>query len=108
MNTPLFQFVMLALVVSIHVLDTACDEWSKDVDGRDKPDHDEEMRCSWIPGSQLRCAPERRAHSALCSFASGKRATSASNSTKPLAWNSAVALPFSAVARLASPAAPEG
>jgi hypothetical protein len=107
MNTTLLQFVMLALVASIHVLNTARDQWSKDVDGRDKPDHDDERRCSWIPGSGLRPAPERRAHPALCNFASGNRATSVSNSTKPLAWNSAVALPFSAVARLASPAAPD-
>ena len=31
---------MLALVASIHALDTAFDEGSEDVDGRDKPDHD--------------------------------------------------------------------
>jgi hypothetical protein len=40
MTTTLFQFVMLALVASIHVLDTACDQWCEGVDGRDKPDHD--------------------------------------------------------------------
>jgi hypothetical protein len=32
--------VMLALVASIHVLNTAFDQRSEDVDGRDKPDHD--------------------------------------------------------------------
>jgi hypothetical protein len=31
---------MLALVASIHVLNTACGWRSEDVDGRDKPDHD--------------------------------------------------------------------
>jgi hypothetical protein len=31
---------MLALVASIHVLDTVLDQRSEDVDGRDKPDHD--------------------------------------------------------------------
>jgi len=31
---------MLGLVPSIHVLNTASDQQSKDVDGRDKPDHD--------------------------------------------------------------------
>jgi hypothetical protein len=31
---------MLALVASIHVSNTACDQGSEDVDGRDKPDHD--------------------------------------------------------------------
>jgi hypothetical protein len=31
---------MLALAASIHVLNTALDQWRKDVDGRDKPDHD--------------------------------------------------------------------
>ena len=33
---------MLALVASIHVLNTVCEQRSEDVDGRDKPDHDEE------------------------------------------------------------------
>ena len=32
---------MLALVASIHVLNTARDQRGEDVDGRDKPDHDE-------------------------------------------------------------------
>jgi hypothetical protein len=32
---------MLALVASIHVLNTTCGQREKDVDGRDKPDHDE-------------------------------------------------------------------
>ena len=42
MNTTLIQFVMLALVASIHVLNTnSTDEY---VDGRDKPDHDGESR----------------------------------------------------------------
>jgi hypothetical protein len=31
---------MLGLVLSIHVLNTTRDQQSKDVDGRDKPDHD--------------------------------------------------------------------
>jgi hypothetical protein len=35
---PLFQFVMLALVASIHVLNTT--STGEDVGGRDKPDHD--------------------------------------------------------------------
>jgi hypothetical protein len=33
---------MLALVASIHVSNTARDQQSKDVGGRDKPDHDDE------------------------------------------------------------------
>ncbi len=37
---PVDSTVMLALVTSIHVLTTALDRRSKDVDGRDKPDHD--------------------------------------------------------------------
>ena len=32
---------MLALVASIHVLNSASDQRSEDVDGRDKPDHDD-------------------------------------------------------------------
>jgi hypothetical protein len=32
---------MLALVASIHVLNTALNQRSQDVDGQDKPDHDE-------------------------------------------------------------------
>ncbi len=36
MNTTLLQLVMLALVASIHVLNTSCEQWSEDVDGRDK------------------------------------------------------------------------
>jgi hypothetical protein len=40
MNTTWIQFVMLALVASIHVFNTAFDEGREDVDGRDKPDHD--------------------------------------------------------------------
>ncbi len=40
MTTTLFQFVTLALVASIHVLNTARDQGSEGVDGRDKPDHD--------------------------------------------------------------------
>jgi hypothetical protein len=36
MNTTLLLLVMLALVASIHVLNTAYDQWSEDVDGRDK------------------------------------------------------------------------
>jgi hypothetical protein len=32
---------MLALVASTHVLNTAFDRQRQDVDGRDKPDHDE-------------------------------------------------------------------
>ncbi len=40
MNTAPFQLVMLALVASIHVLNTEFDQRSEDVDGRDKPDHD--------------------------------------------------------------------
>ena len=39
MTTTLFQFVMLALVASIHALSTT--GLDEDVDGRDKPDHDE-------------------------------------------------------------------
>jgi hypothetical protein len=35
---------MLALVASIHVLNTAFDQPGKDVDGRDKPDHDDRWR----------------------------------------------------------------
>ncbi|CAD5298464.1 hypothetical protein BOS5A_230751 [Bosea sp. EC-HK365B] len=31
---------MLALVASIHVLNTGFGWWSEDVNGRDKPDHD--------------------------------------------------------------------
>ncbi|MBA4223169.1 MAG: hypothetical protein C0458_20770 [Methylobacterium sp.] len=41
MTTTRLQFVMLALVASIHVLNTTCGQRGKDVDGRHKPDHDE-------------------------------------------------------------------
>ena len=40
-DKTLFQLVMLALVASIHVLNTARDLRREDVDGQDKPDHDE-------------------------------------------------------------------
>ncbi len=40
MTTTILQRVMLALVASIHVLNTEFDQRSEDVDGRDKPDHD--------------------------------------------------------------------
>jgi len=35
--------VMLALVASIHILNTALE--NEDLDGRDKPDHDGQSRC---------------------------------------------------------------
>jgi hypothetical protein len=37
MNTTLFQFVMLALVASIHVLDTALDERRRGWSGQARP-----------------------------------------------------------------------
>jgi len=41
MTTTVLQRVVLALVASIHVLNTEFDQRSEDVDGRDnKPDHD--------------------------------------------------------------------
>jgi len=49
MATTSFQFVMLAPVASIHVLNTAPVQRSKDVDGRDKPDHDREASRDLTP-----------------------------------------------------------
>jgi len=40
MTTTILERVMLALVASIHVLNTEFDQRSEDVDGRDKPAHD--------------------------------------------------------------------
>ena len=37
---PCGSAAMLALVASVHVLNTKFDRLSEDVDGRDKPDHD--------------------------------------------------------------------
>jgi hypothetical protein len=57
MTTTLLQLVMLALAASIHVLNAACDQGNEDVDGRDKPDHDEK---GGVHGFRaLRCAKPR-------------------------------------------------
>ncbi|MFC5418720.1 hypothetical protein SAMN05428997_104272 [Bosea sp. CRIB-10] len=56
MNTTLIQFVMLALVASIHVLNTnSTDEY---VDGRDKPDHDGKGGVHGFRAQAYRPAPE--------------------------------------------------
>jgi hypothetical protein len=49
---------MLALVASIHVLNTTPNPPGEGVDGRDEPDHDGYGQCSWVTGSALRAAPE--------------------------------------------------
>lgn len=45
---------MLGLVPSIHVLNAACDQRSKDVDGRHKPDHDGKCVRLSLSGQLLR------------------------------------------------------
>jgi hypothetical protein len=49
---------MLALVASIHALDTAFDERSEDVDGRDKPDHDGSARPTDLGAASRETVPK--------------------------------------------------
>jgi hypothetical protein len=60
MNTALIQFVMLALVASIHVLNTARDQEAKTWVVGTSPTMTVRGRYAWIPGSGLWPVPERR------------------------------------------------